>query len=308
MPCRPRLLPCVAMLLCAALQVSASAADLSRKSAGTRPITNPKFDETAERVKLFDGMKDGRLETKVIAQNAEHGSVLITNTTDETLTVELPEAFVAVKVLKQFGGMGGGMGGMGGGMGGMGGGMGGMGGGMGGQQNIGGGMGGGGMGGMGGMGGGGMGGMGGGGQGGGFFSIPPEKTVRVPFVSVCLNHGKADPTPQANYQMVPVDSYTQDVVLKELITMVGTGKLAPPAAQAAVWNRTDNMSWQDLASKVSYGVLGNKVPYFTSADLRRAQLISSTAVARIRERGEDPAPAATETVTVRGQRTPAPAN
>ena len=52
--------------------------------------------------------------------------ILVTNTTDEPVTVELPEAFVAVQVLKQFGGGGMGGGGMGGG--GMGGG------GMGGQQ------------------------------------------------------------------------------------------------------------------------------------------------------------------------------
>lgn len=261
-----------------------------RRSTSSRPITNPKFDPSAEKVELFSAMESGQIETKVIATGPEHGNLLIKNTTDQPLTVQMPQAFVTVHVLKQFGMGGGGMGGMGGGgMGGMGGGMGGMGGGMGGggMQNQGGGMGGGmgGMGGgMGGMGGGGMGGMG----GGGFMSIPPERVVRVPYVASCLNHGKADPVPQATYQIVSVDSYTQDPVLKELITMVGTGRLNPQAAQAAVWNRTDNMSWQQLASKVVHGPAGRKSPYFSPNDLRGAQLITATAIARIRERGEDP--------------------
>ncbi|MCP4507054.1 MAG: hypothetical protein GY826_11775 [Fuerstiella sp.] len=97
---------------------------------------------------------------------------------------------------------------------------------------------------------------------------------------------------------MPVEEYTQDPVLKELILMVGTGRLAPQAAQAAVWNRTDNLSWQELANKFSYGVVGNKIPYFNGNDLRAAQMISTTAVARVRERGENPDPVA---ASVRGR-------
>ena len=99
--------------------------------------------------------------------------------------------------------------------------------------------------------------------------------------------------------LVPVDEYTKDPVLQELISMVGTGRMAPQSAQAAIWNRTDNMSWQQLASKVSYGVLGNKVPYFTQNDLVGAQMITATAEARIRERGENPTTREVETSRVR---------
>ena len=266
---------------------TAQAEPASRRSSSSRPISNPKFDPTAERVELFTGMESGQFETKVIAMGPERGAVLVTNTTDAPLTVEFPQAFVTVQVLKQFGQGGGGFGGGGLGGGGLGGG--GLGGGQGGgQQNQGGGLGGQ----QGGLGGGG--GFGGGGQqggGGGFFSIPPERTVRVPYVSACLNHGKPDPTPQSNRRIVPVEKYTQDPILRELIAMVGTGRLAPHAAQAAVWNRTDNMSWQQLAAKTSTGPIGNKFAYFSPNDIRGAQMISATAVARIRERGEDPSAA-----------------
>ncbi|MCA9038041.1 MAG: hypothetical protein KDA91_23110, partial [Planctomycetaceae bacterium] len=172
---------------------------------------------------------------------------------------------------------------MGGGMGGMGGGMGGMGGG---NQNMGGGMGG--MGGgMGGMGGGGMGGMGGGGMGGqGFFSIPPERTVRVPYHSACLNHGKADPSPNLTYKLVPVSEYTNDPILAELIQLTATGRVNKQAVQAAIWTRTDNLTWQQLAAKGTQGLFGH-VSYFQPQELVGAQLLLSTAEGRVKEKASE---------------------
>ncbi|MCH7734576.1 MAG: hypothetical protein IH961_05110 [Chloroflexi bacterium] len=79
-----------------------------RRLRGKRPITKPKFDPNAKRVELFDGMKQGQFVVKVIAKNAKQGHVLIENTTDKPLTVQLPKSFVAVHVLKQYGGEGGG--------------------------------------------------------------------------------------------------------------------------------------------------------------------------------------------------------
>ena len=228
------------------LLTSLSHAGTKSERSSSRPISKLSFDAAAESVEFFKGMEDGVLETKVIATGPMGGSLLITNHTDQPLTVEMPQAFVTVHVLKQFGGMGGGGGGMGGG----------------GQ---------------------------GGGGGAGFFSIPPEKTVRVPYVSVCLEHGKADPTPRATYKIVPVEEYTKDPVLQEMISMVGSGKLPPQGAQAAVWTRTDNLSWHELASKFSYNVLGGKIPYFSGNELRTAQVIVSTAEGRVREKGDSPA-------------------
>lgn len=259
----------------------------TKSSEARKPvITKPKFDPTAEKVAFFKGIEDGVLETKFVPKDANGGFILVTNATEEPITVELPDAFVAVQVLKQFGGMGGGgmgMGGMGGGgMGGMGGG--GMGGG--GNQNAGGGMGGMGGGGMGGMGGGGMGGMGGGGMGGGnFFSIPPERTVRVPYVSACLNHGKPDPSARLDYKLVPVEEYTKDEVLAELIRMVGSGRVNQHSAQAAIWTRTDNMSWQELASKSVRGILSVEY-YFNGQNIIEGQQLMAAAEGRVRQRAE----------------------
>jgi len=137
---------------------------------------------------------------------------------------------------------------------------------------------------MGGMGGG-MGGMGGGG-GGGFFSIPAEKVVRVPYKSVCLEHGKKEPTPRMVYRMVPVEKYTKDPVLQELVRMVGTGRINQQVAQAAAWHLSSRMSWRQLASKTIRRIGLQSVPYFHPAALRGAQLVVAQAGVRARERSK----------------------
>ncbi|MEX2287070.1 MAG: hypothetical protein WD648_08280, partial [Planctomycetaceae bacterium] len=112
------------------------ATDKEKKKKTTARLT---LDPSAEKVDFFHALAKGTLDATMIPRDAKSGNVFIENTTDKPLTVAMPDAFVGVQVLKQYGGRGGG--GFGGGMmGGMGGGM--M-GGMGGAQMMGGGMGGG---------------------------------------------------------------------------------------------------------------------------------------------------------------------
>ena len=183
-----------------------------------------------------------------------------------------------------FGGQGGGQGGggFGGGQGGFGGGQGGgqsqsVGGGFGGQ----GGQGGGGFGGQGGQGGGGLGGQG----GGGFFSIPPQKVVAVPFKSVCLEHGKKTPTFKTKMKIIPTKTYTKDKNLIELIEIVGTTNVNQKALQAAAWHVANKMSWQQLSRK-SIQQLGGMGPkaYFSRAELFGANNIVTVAVKRAVEK------------------------
>src|SRR5690606_34821679 len=99
---------------------------------------------------------------------------------------------------------------------------------------------------MGGMGG--MGGQMGGGQQG-FFSIPPERRVRLNFSSVCLNHGKRTPTKLNRYYLVDTDKYTDNEMLKQVLEVVSSGQASPGACQAAAWYITDGLSFQQMAAK-----------------------------------------------------------
>ncbi|VAX39733.1 hypothetical protein MNBD_PLANCTO02-1047 [hydrothermal vent metagenome] len=135
------------------------------------------------------------------------------------------------------------------------------------------------------FGGGGFGGGRGGGGGGGFFSIPPQKTVSIPFKTVCLVHGKKVPHPKTKLKLVPTEMYTKNPALRELISIVGNTGIDQNALQAATWHITNRMSWDQLAEK-SIPRLGGSDPdpYFTNEELIGATKIVSIAVQRAKKR------------------------
>lgn len=235
----------------------------SMVSADSKPqITKPVYDASAREVDLFKGMEEGLIEVKLIQKNSKVGNLIVENKTKEALTVKLPEAFVGQQVLNQLGGgLGGGGGGLGGG---------GQGAGGGGGQATGGGAGGGGGGGLGGGLGGGGGGLGGG--GGGFFSVPAERVVRLPVRSVCLEYGKHEPSSRMEYRVTPVESFSKDPTLKEVLGFVSEGKASENVAQAAAWHLSNGMSWSELAA-LKQGRLGGvpQPPQFTAREIMAAQ-------------------------------------
>ena len=55
-----------------------------------RPITKLTFDPDLPRVELFEGIDEEVLEVRVLARGAEGGRVLVRNTTDQPISVQLP--------------------------------------------------------------------------------------------------------------------------------------------------------------------------------------------------------------------------
>ena len=208
-------------------------------------------------VALFDAAEAGDVEVKVIPKNANQATILISNKTDQPLSVQMPEAFVGV--MAQIGGRGGG--GLGGG--GLGGG--GLGGGGGGQA----------FGGGGGLGGGGgFGGGGGGRGGGGVFNVAPASTRKIKVATVCLEHGKDDPKPKMSYELKPINDFTQDERVITIVKLLGNGDIDTTAAQAAVWHVTAGLTWQQLANKVKAEHHNGSVDlYFSPSDIQRAAQI-----------------------------------
>jgi hypothetical protein len=133
--------------------------------------------------------------------------------------------------------------------------------------------------------GGGLGGGGGGGGGlgggGGFFNVAPERTVRLKIVAVCLEHGKKDPHPRVPYDLKPIESFTQNAAVIELVKMLGRSEIDQAAAQAAAWNLAGGLSFDNLAKKVgAKHVGGTSEPYFTAAELQQAHKIVREAARR----------------------------
>jgi hypothetical protein len=221
--------------------------------------------DTAQPVDLFDGVRDGQVDAKVVAINDHQARIFLTNNTERPLNIKLPEAFAAVP-LAQFGGGGGGRAGGGGG------------GRSGGSsrssssgssqsQSTGGG-----------------GGSGGGGGGGGFFSVPAEKTSEIDMATLCLDHGLRDPSSSMPYKLVPAEDHIDRPAVVELLKAFGRGDLNPQAAQAAAWHLNNDLSWDELAAKKQGTIRSfNRPPYFSADEMKTAMAYSGAAESRAAE-------------------------
>lgn len=91
------------------------------------------------------------------------------------------------------------------------------------------------------------------------------------------------------YKPVRVEEYTDSMVLREMLRMIGTCQLDYTVAQAATWHLTDKMSWEKLASLREYtlpGVYSSQVPTFTAGQLQTAQQLLTVAAKRAEERAK----------------------
>jgi len=242
--------------------IAAIVATLPLFALAASPVKKTEKEE-AKVVELFDGIKSGDIEVKVIPKDAKEGTVTIKNKTGKPLTIKVPDALAGVPVLAQ--GLGAGLNG--------GNNIGGSGSGNNNQnQGFGGGM----MGGMSGMGGM-MGGM-----GGGFFNVGADKVGKFQLVTVCLDHGMKDPNPRVPYELVPIESYAKDPAVTEVLKLMVKGKLDQHSAQAACWHLQNGLSWEELATKIGAKHLNGTVEaYFTPAHLERALVATRAAQKQI---------------------------
>jgi len=113
-------------------------------------------------------------------------------------------------------------------------------------------------------------------MGGGMMHVAPEKQLKVKVTTVCLEHGKRDPNPKMAYKMIPAEQFTSDPRVIGICKMLGNNLVTQNTAQAAAWHLTDNLSWQQLASKnrVESKYTGN-VSFFKSFELRQALMLVS---------------------------------
>ena len=146
-----------------------------------------------------------------------------------------------------------------------------------------------------GMMGGAAGGAGGGGQaagggGMGMMNVPAEKTNHVKVPCVCLEHGKPEPRPKMTYEVTPVESFTTKPGVKEMLVLLGQGKINQRAAQVAAWHLNNGLTWEQLIGKKIEHVDGSTEPYFSGEELQAGMAIVSQALADA-ERAKQDAPA-----------------
>ena len=242
-----------AMAMCACLS---TAADRS-----PAPVT----------VELFAAIEQGQIEVQAYPMDAEHGKLVVTNKTDQPLSVALPGALAVVPVLAQIGPrglpqpqqkqqqpLGAGVANPNGNMFGANG--------------------------------------AGAGQGvpglGNFFNIPPEKVVPLNFKSVCLQHDKAQPNPRTPHEVKPLAAVCDKPELYEVCRQLADVRTNRKALQAAAWHIANGLSWEELAAKrVSKVWWGSEPFYFTKAELKEAKRLAAAAVKKTEDHGKSPASA-----------------
>lgn len=256
--------------------------------------TEPKH--AGETVELFDAIKSGDVEVRVIAKDATAGNVLIKNVTARRLAIKLPEAFAAVPVAARFGGPlggpfgggpfnaggnpfgagfpGGGNVGFNNGLMGPGGANQALGAGFQGQNGINGGN---------GLNAGNM--MGRGfGMPGGVFKVEPEKVGKLKMASVCLEYGKPDPNAHKEYELRPLDTVVADPVTMEAVKMLARGEIDQKSAQAAAWHLCNGLAWEELETKIGRKHLTGRVDlFFAPEHLARGKEIAKEAHKRVAE-------------------------
>jgi hypothetical protein len=81
----------------------------------------------------------------------------------------------------------------------------------------------------------------------GFFNVPPGKIVKAKQPCICLEHGKADPSPQLDYEIRPLESVIDDPQVAELTKRLvqGTDRRL---VQLAIWHRANGIAWEELAA------------------------------------------------------------
>ena len=228
-------------------------------AANTGPLTRIKVDSDAPVVKLFDGIAQGQLQTRIVARDQFRAHLFVTNQSNKPLTVKVPDAVAAVHVLKQNGffpqfppgqnqqanqnqnnviglieqGTGQDLGGQ-----------------VNGANNQ---------------------------PFDGLFSIPPKKTMKLEFDTVCLDHGKPHPRSSMKYMLIPIEKQSDYVALQQLLAVADPDKTDRLAIQAAAWHLANGLSWKKLESKRDSELAVINHPYFTKRQLETAKSLVASA-------------------------------
>jgi len=228
---------------------------------------------------LFEAIKEGKVEAKVIARDPYQVRVFLKNPAKNPVSVKLPDVLAARPILAQgFFNPGGGGPGQGFG-----------------QstsssgtqppQTVGGST------------------QGTTGRGNGtIFNIPPESVREIKLDTVCLEHGKPNPRSSVAYELAKLEDVCKEPALESLLIRYGRGDLDRDVVQAAAWNLANGLAWRDL-EKMTVPVAINAVrPVYSSDQLQAARRLAEGAKKEIAARTKSAAtPVAAKSMKVEGQ-------
>ena len=112
----------------------------------------------------------------------------------------------------------------------------------------------------------------------GSFVVQPGKQRAFRFATVCLEHGKPEPSPRMPYKLVALESFSADPRLPVVMAALAGGRVSQKAAQAAAWHIANGLSWERLAAEMIDHAGGcPDEPFFVPADLASAHALVAEA-------------------------------
>ncbi len=109
------------------------------------------------------------------------------------------------------------------------------------------------------------------------FEVPAGQTVRFPVTSVCLEYGKPEPHAKLPYLIVPVERYSRNPILHELLPLFAKARVSQKVAQAAAWHVSNGLTWRELGGIMGQGAA--PVPMFDTRTLQQANVLVNEAAA-----------------------------
>lgn len=101
--------------------------------------------------------------------------------------------------------------------------------------------------------------------------LHPGKVRVFRFATVCLEHGKPEPSARMPYRMIALESWSEEPRLAFVMECLASGVITQKVAQAAAWHIANGLSWERLADEAVDHVGGvPDEPFFTGNELRAA--------------------------------------
>jgi hypothetical protein len=112
----------------------------------------------------------------------------------------------------------------------------------------------------------------------GSFAVQAGGTRTFRFATVCLEHGKPEPSPRIPYRLERLETVSPDPRLAVVMAGLASGQVSQKAAQAAAWHLANGLTWERLAAEMIDHAGGDPdEPFFAAADLAVARQLVEVA-------------------------------
>lgn len=101
--------------------------------------------------------------------------------------------------------------------------------------------------------------------------VMPGKTRAIRVPTVCLQHGRPEPSQRVPYKLVALESHAKDPKLAVVLEALGRGEIPQKVAQAAAWHLANGLTWERLAvEKIDHAGGDPDEPFFAAWELQAA--------------------------------------